>query len=163
MILRDAQPGDLEAIVAIHNASIPGRMATADTEPVSVDSRREWFEGHTPGEHPLWVAEAAGRVVGWLSFGPFYGRPAYAATAEVSVYVAPEAQRRGIGAQLLGAAVARGPELGFETLLGFIFAHNAPSLRLFEKLGFERWGRLPGVARRDGEARDLVIVGRHVP
>jgi phosphinothricin acetyltransferase len=41
--------------------------------------------------------------------------------------------------------------------------HNAASLQLFERLGFERWGALPRVARLDGVARDIVIVGRHLP
>ena len=47
-------------------------------------------------------------------------------------------------------------------LLGFIFAHNEPSLRLFEKLGFARWGCLPRVAELDGVERDLVIVGLRI-
>ena len=48
------------------------------------------------------------------------------------------------------------------TLLGFVFGHNAPSLALFERLGFERWALLPRVAELDGVERDLVIVGRRV-
>ncbi len=43
MNLRPATEADLPAIVAIYNATIPGRMVTADTEPVSVDSRQPWF------------------------------------------------------------------------------------------------------------------------
>jgi phosphinothricin acetyltransferase len=160
--IRDARPEDLEAIVAIYNAAIPGRMATADTEPVSVESRREWLRQHGPERHPLWVAERAGQIAGWLSLGPFYGRPAYAATAEMSVYVAPPLRRRGIAAELVGEAVRRAPGLGLTTLLGFVFAHNAPSLALVARFGFEPWGRLPRVAVLDGVERDLVIVGRRV-
>jgi len=78
-MLRDARESDLEAIVGIYNASIPGRLATADTEPVSVDSRRSWFNDRDVARHPLWVYEHQGAVAGWLSFGKFYGRPAYAA------------------------------------------------------------------------------------
>ncbi|MNL65666.1 putative phosphinothricin acetyltransferase YwnH [compost metagenome] len=48
------------------------------------------------------------------------------------------------------------------TLLGFIFGHNAPSLGLFASLGFTRWGDLPRVAVLDGVERDLIIVGRRV-
>ncbi|MEP6686317.1 MAG: N-acetyltransferase, partial [Verrucomicrobiota bacterium] len=54
------------------------------------------------------------------------------------------------------------PRLGLKTLLGFIFAHNDASLRLFEKFGFHRWGVLPRVAELDGVERDLIIVGCHV-
>jgi phosphinothricin acetyltransferase len=161
--IRDATGADLASVVAIYNAAIPGRMATADTEPVSVDSRRAWFAEHTPQSRPLWVAEVDGAIVGWLSFQSFYGRPAYRATAEVSVYVSPTRRRTGIARGLLGHAIDRAPALGLTTLLGFVFGHNAPSLRLFEGFGFARWALLPQVAVLDGIERDLVIVGRRVP
>jgi phosphinothricin acetyltransferase len=157
---RLARPGDLPRIVAIYNATIPSRMVTADLEPVSVESRQGWFEQHQPDLRPLWVAERAGEVIAWLSFSSFYGRPAYARTAEVSVYVDQRVHRQGIGASLLDSAIAHAPGIGVCRLLGFIFAHNAPSLALFERSGFERWAHLPGVAVLDGVERDLVIVGR---
>ena len=160
--LRDADEADLARIVAIYNEAIPGRRATADTEPVSVASRLPWFREHTPGRRPLWVAERAGVIVGWLSFQSFYGRPAYAATAEVSVYVGGTAQRGGVGSLLLGRAIERAPALELATLVAFVFGHNAPSLQLFERHDFERWGRLPRVARLDGVERDLVILGRRL-
>jgi L-amino acid N-acyltransferase YncA len=162
MPLRDAIETDLSAIVAIYNAAIPGRMATADTEPVSVDGRRLWFREHTPNARPLWVMESAGRIAGWLSLQSFYGRPAYHATAEVSVYVAPDQQRTGVGRMLLDAAIQRGPACGLHTLVGYIFAHNEPSLQLFARFGFARWGHLPGIAELDGIERDLIIVGRRI-
>jgi L-amino acid N-acyltransferase YncA len=138
-------------------------MATADLEPVSVESRVAWFREHAQSTHPIWVAVAEdGHVAGWFSFQPFYGRCAYRSTVEVSVYVAPEDQRLGVARGLLEAAIARAPGLGYETLVGFVFGHNEPSLRLFESSGFARWGHLPEVARLDGVVRDLLIVGRRV-
>jgi phosphinothricin acetyltransferase len=162
MTIRDAVEDDLPALVDIYNAAVPGRLATGDLEPVSVASRLPWFRAHAPGRHPIWVLEVDGAVAGWLSFQPFYGRAAYRATAELSVYVAPNHQRRGVARRLLSEAIRRAPSLGLKTLLGFIFAHNEPSLRLFETLGFQRWGRLPRVADPDGAERDLVIVGLRV-
>jgi phosphinothricin acetyltransferase len=103
--------------------------------------------------------ESAAKIVGWLSFQSFYGRPAYRATAELSLYVAPTHLRQGIGYRLLEDAIRRSPELEIETLLGFIFAHNEPSLKLFEKFGFQRWGYLPKVAKLDSIDRDLAILG----
>jgi L-amino acid N-acyltransferase YncA len=157
--IRDATEADLPAIVGIYNAAIPGRMATADTRPVSVESRLPWFREHDPARRPLWVAVADASIAGWLSFQSFYGRPAYHATAEVSVYVASSHQRRGIGRVLLEQAMAESPRLEVKTLLGFIFGHNEPSLALFESFGFERWAALPRVAQLDGVERDLLILG----
>jgi len=160
MILRDATAADLPRIIEIYNAAVPGRLATADTEPITVASRIEWMRNHDSTRHPLRVAQADGLVEGWLSFQPFYGRPAYNSTAELSVYVAPQRQREGIGRALLAAAIEAAPGLGLKTLLGFIFGHNAASLGLFESFAFERWALLPRVAELDGIERDLVIVGR---
>ncbi len=163
MPIRHAQASDLPDIVAIYNASIPGRMATADTEPVTVSARRGWFAEFNPAQRPLWVQTAAnGTIEGWLSLRSFYGRPAYHATVETGVYVAPAAQRRGIGRSLLAHALEAAPSLGVRTLLAFAFSHNAASIRLFERAGFVAWGRLPRVAELDGVERDLSILGRRL-
>src|SRR6185295_1120353 len=126
-MIRNADLADLPAIVDIYNAAIPGRLATADTEPVTVSQRLPWFREHDPARRPLWVALDGERTLGWLSFQSFYGRPAYHATAELSVYVSPSHQRRGIARTLLTHAVAETPRLQLRTLLGFVFGHNAPS------------------------------------
>ncbi|MDF3835955.1 GNAT family N-acetyltransferase [Cupriavidus basilensis] len=161
--LRIAQQDDLPAIVAIYNSTVASRMVTADTEPVSVSSRQAWFDAHQPERRPLWVAEDRdGNMAGWLSFSDFYGRPAYGATAEVSIYLDASRRGQGLGRYLLQQAIAHAPQIGVNTLLGFIFGHNGPSLGLFAALGFERWGNLPRVAVLDGVERDLVILGRHL-
>jgi phosphinothricin acetyltransferase len=162
LTIRDAREADLGSIVSIYNEAIPGRRATADTEPVAPASRQPWFREHTPDRRPLWVAERDGVIVGWLSFQSFYGRPAYAATAEVSVYVSAVAQGSGVGGRLLAGAIERAPGLGLATLVAFVFGHNEPSVRLFEAHGFTRWGHLPRVARLDGHDADLLILGRRV-
>ncbi len=159
---RVAQRDDLPQIVAIYNATIPTRMVTADTEAVSVESRTVWFEEHTPNCRPLWVVEEHSRSAAWLSFSSFYGRPAYSKTVEVSVYVHELCRRQGLGSYLLTQALAHAATLEVDTLLGFIFGHNEPSLSLFERFGFVRWGELPKVATLDRIERDLVIVGRRV-
>jgi L-amino acid N-acyltransferase YncA len=81
---------------------------------------------------------------------------------EVSLYVAPEHRRRGVGRGLLAEAVRLASSLGIRTLLGFIFSHNEPSLRLFRSLGFEPWGELPRVAEMDGREYGLTILGKRV-
>ena len=161
-MIRTAVDADLPSIVAIYNAAVPGRMATADTEPVSVESRREWFAAHSPDRHPMWVDERDGEVTGWLSLGTFYNRPAWDITAEVSVYVAAAYRRQGIAAALLETAIAAAPALGLRVLVGIIFGHNGPSLALFEGSGFERWGFMPGATELDDVERDVVFVGRRV-
>jgi L-amino acid N-acyltransferase YncA len=157
---RQASREDLPAIVEIYNATIPSRMVTADLEPVSVESRIGWFEQHKPGFRPLWVAEHGGQLAGWLSFSTFYGRPAYDKTAELSIYVGESFRGRGLGSYFLAQAIAHAPSIGIDRLIGFVFGHNQPSLELFAKFGFARWGELPGVTLLDHVERDVIILGR---
>ena len=158
MTLRDATEADLPAIVAIYNAAIPGRSSTADTQPVTVEERREWFAEHDAKRRPLWVAEIDGEVVAWIGLSSFYGgRPAYDATAEVSMYIAPAFQNRKLGRELMERMIAACPRLGVTTLLAMYFDHNEPSRRLCKSLGFEQMGHLTKIASLDGVARGLII------
>jgi L-amino acid N-acyltransferase YncA len=163
MIIRDAVEADLPVIVQIYNATVPTRMVTAELEPTTVEARLPWFREHSSEHYPLWVAESEGRVIGWLDFKKFLPRCAYRGTAEISVYVDQEFRRRGVGQRLLEQAIARAPSLGITALVGLVFGHNESSLRLFQRLRFERWGFLPAVAQLDGVERDLVVMGQHCP
>ncbi len=160
--MRIAIESDLPAIVSIYNATIPGRLATADTVEVTVESRLEWFRQHVPARRPLLVHEQDNRVVAWVSFQSFYGRAAYDHTAEISVYIAPECRGQGLGRALLTEALAMTRQLDLKTVVAFVFSHNGPSIRLFRSLGFEEWGKLPDVAEMDGKEYSLSILGKRV-
>ncbi|MED4205107.1 N-acetyltransferase family protein [Neobacillus mesonae] len=153
---------DLPAIVEIYNSTISSRMVTADLEPVSVESRLRWFQEHSPSFRPLWVVEEDGIICGWVSFQSFYGRPAYNGTAEISIYINQDYRGRKLGNYLIEKAMDECPKLGIKTLLGFIFAHNVPSIKLFSRFGFEKWAHLPNIAELDGIERDLVILGKRI-
>ena len=165
---RLATQNDLPTIVAIYNSTVASREVTADTEPVSAESRQNWFDDHTPNRRPLWVIHAADdtsptpEVIGWMSYSNFYGRPAYSGTAELSIYIAEAWRGKGIGRYCLSEAIAYAPQIAVHTLLGFIFGHNVPSLALFAKFGFATWANLPRVANLDGVERDLIILGKRV-
>ncbi|WP_275285893.1 GNAT family N-acetyltransferase [Halomonas elongata] len=162
MDIRLADEQDLPRIVEIYNAAVPSRRSTADTETVTPDDRREWFRQHEPARRPLLVGEDEGGIVAWMSFEDFYGRPAYAHTAELSIYIAPDYQGRLLGKRLLQRAEALAPSLDIHTLVGYVFAHNTPSLRLLRASGYQEWGRLPDVARMDGSDFSLCILGKRL-
>ena len=157
---------DLPAIVDIYNSTIASRQVTADLEPVTVASRQPWFDSHQRLDRPLWVLRdtfSVGHVVaGWMSFSDFHPRAAYAGTVEVSVYLREDYRGKRLGTLLRHAAVEQARQIGAHTLIGLVFGHNQPSLALFERFGFTRWGTLPQVAELDGESRDLVYVGKRV-
>jgi len=159
---RYARLEDLDEIVRIYNSTIPSRMVTADLEPVTVEQRKPWFYEHTNDKRPLWVMEVEGEIAGWLSFQSFYGRPAYEGTVEVSIYLDENYRGKKLGEKLLLFAIENCGEYNVKVLLGFIFGHNTPSMKLFKKYGFEAWGNLERIAVLDGLERDLIIMGKRL-
>ncbi|MBL7838745.1 MAG: N-acetyltransferase [Cyclobacteriaceae bacterium] len=162
LTFRHATQQDLPTIVAIYNSVIPGRMVTADTEPVSVESKLTWFNNHNPQKRPLYIVTDNNNIIGWVSLESFYGRPAYNQTAEVSIYLDEAARGKGYGKEILKTIIDQAPAFGIKSLLGYIFAHNEPSLKLFKSFGFEQWALFPNVAVLDGVERSLIIVGKRV-
>jgi phosphinothricin acetyltransferase len=160
---RDATPKDLTKIVEIYNSTVLSRMVTADTEPVTVASRQKWFDEHSSDRRPLWIVEDnSSQTIGWVSFQSFYGRPAYDATVEISIYLDIGQRNKGLGKAILQHCMVSAPQFGIKTLLGFIFSHNEPSLKLFRQMGFEDWATLPDIAVLDGQERGLKILGKRV-
>lgn len=153
---------DLPKIVATYNSTIPSRLVTADLEPITVVSKLQWFNSHSRNKRPLWLVLYENEYAGWMSFNSFYGRPAYDATVEVSIYLEESFRGKGLGKLCLQKAIYNCGDLGVKNLLGFIFGHNERSLKLFKQFGFETWAHLPGVAIMDNEERDLIILGKKI-
>lgn len=164
LLFSNATIDDLPEIVSIYNSTIASRMVTADTEPVTVQDRMNWFSEHLSNPlRPLWVIKnEQGSITGWVSFTDFYGCPAYEATAEISIYLHPAERGKGMGRKVLEHCIAASPVLKINTLLGYIFSHNEPSIKLFGSCGFEVWGTLPRIAVLEGVERTLLIMGRRI-
>ncbi|WP_416353716.1 GNAT family N-acetyltransferase [Agrilactobacillus fermenti] len=162
LTFRTATFKDLATIVAIYNESIPGRLATADTEPLTVAARQPWFTAHQQGHQGIWVAVLANKIVGWFSFSDFYGRPAYKQTKEISIYLTAAVQHQHLGQKVLTFAETKARQLGLETIVAFIFKHNQPSVHLFKKNHYQIWGDLPDVAIMDQKHYSLLILGKQL-
>jgi L-amino acid N-acyltransferase YncA len=161
-IIRIAVTNDLPAIVDIYNSTVPSRMVTADMSPVTVESRLSWFQQHDSGSRPIWVVEVNGLIAGWISLSTFYGRPAYQATVELSVYIHENYRKTGLGRLLMQHSIDACPQLNIKTILCFIFGHNDPSLRLIRSFGFDTWGEFPRIAELEGIERDLIVLGKRI-
>ena len=168
--IRLAAIDDLPRIVEIYNQSIAGKQATADLQPVSVADRQAWFDAHT-GNRPLVVAQtrcdtssetSLGEIIGWGSLSDLYARPAYHISTEISIYVAEEAKGQGVGKALVNYLIEVAPSCGVQQVVALIFAHNTPSLAMFDRLGFESWGKFKQVCDMQGFIADVVILGKSV-
>ncbi|MCF6515594.1 GNAT family N-acetyltransferase [Lactobacillus sp. S2-2] len=155
-----AQQKDLPEIVTIYNQSIPTRIATADTELVSVAEKQEWFDSYNE-DFPIWVIKDKNKIAGWVALEPFYGRPAYQKTAEISIYISQSYQKKGLGQKSLDFVFSKLDELKINVIVANIFSHNLPSQKLFQNNNFEQWGHLPDVAIMDSNLYSLDILGRH--
>jgi L-amino acid N-acyltransferase YncA len=163
MIIRIAHIDDLPAVVDIYNQSIPSKQSTGDREPVRVEDRITWFREHHPDQHPIFVAEEEGQVVGWCSLSAYRpGRAALRFTAEISYYIAYAHHGQGIGTALVAHALAVCPTLGIKHVFAIVLEGNQASLNLLNKTGFEQWGYLPKVADFDGREVGHLYYGKHV-
>jgi phosphinothricin acetyltransferase len=142
--IRAARESDLEAILDIYNHAVVNTTATFDLTPRSREAQEAWFAAHV-APYPAIVWEEDDRVLGWGSISPYAPRPAYRFAGEVSVYVHPDARRRGAGEALLRELIVLGEANGLHTLVGLITEENEASCRLAQKTGFRRTGLLEEV------------------
>jgi phosphinothricin acetyltransferase len=155
-VLRPMTREDWSRVEEIYAAGIATRNATFET---TVPSWERWDAGHLSS--PRLVAEVDGALVGWAALSPASTRPVYAGVAEVSVYVDPASNRRGIGTSLLDALARGAEDAGLWTLKATIFPENPASLRIHEKCGFRVVGTHRRLARMAGRGwRDVVLMER---
>jgi phosphinothricin acetyltransferase len=156
--MRPLTTADAAAAAAIYNHYVESTTSTFQTEPVSPD---EWLAEATagePGRHGAWAVEDGGTLAGYLLVAPFKSRCAYRDTAEVTVYLSPEAAGRGLGSDAIAFAEAHARSCGLHALLAVVCAENAASLRAFERAGYERVALLHEVGTKFGRRLDVVYL-----
>jgi L-amino acid N-acyltransferase YncA len=153
--IRAAGPGDAEAIAAIHNEGVAGGNSTFRSDPRTVAE----VEAALAANRPFIVAELDGEVVGWGYAGPYDdANRYYAGVGEATVYVAGEAQRRGVGRALLTAVDASAERFGLFKLIAKVFDTNEASLALFRGAGYETVGTHRRHGRLNGSWKDVVVL-----
>lgn len=157
MTIRVAKECDMPQLLAIYNYEVEHGTATFDLQKKTLAERSQWFYMHNQDNHPLIVAELDDKVVGYASLSPYREKEAYAATVELSVYVAPDYRRRGIARHLMTAILteARCRE-DIHTVVSVITGGNAASVMLHEDLGFEYCGVIREVGKKFGQWLDIV-------
>ena len=155
----DADESCLPGITAIFNHAVRETFSIWSETETTLELRRAWMQARKAAGFPVIVAvDSTGDVLGYGSFGLFRDFPGYAKTVEHSVYVAPAAQRRGVGRAILDELVQRAKKKGLEAMVGGIDSANAGSIALHEQAGFEVQGNLKGVGRKFGKSLDLVFM-----
>lgn len=158
MKIRTADSKDFGEIIKIYNHAVDEKFATADIEHITIESRNEWFNQHSPEAYPIYIAEENDQVIGWCSLSPHRpGRKALRTVAEISYYVHKDHRKKGVANKLIQHTIESAKILGFKNLISILLDLNLPSIYILEKFGFERWGHLPGIAQIDE-----IICGQYI-
>lgn len=157
VVIRRATAADAAEIARIYNHYVETSSATFDFEPKSAEDRVAWLSGRRP-EHPVFVAERDGVVVGWGALSPYGARRGWRYTAEVGVYVDSAVTGAGIGPRLTMTLVDAAREGGLHALMSQVVADNEPSLKMAERAGFTRVGTLREVGRKFDRWLDVALM-----
>jgi phosphinothricin acetyltransferase len=161
--VRDATDADVPAIQQIYAHYVLHTLATFEEEPPTVDDMLSRKAAVLRAGLPYLVADLDGAVVGYSYATTYRPRPAYRYTIEDSVYVATEAQQRGIGRLLLSELIERcasGPWRQMIAVIGN--GNNAGSIALHEKHGFRYVGTLTATGYKFGQWIDTALMQREI-
>lgn len=146
-MIRPARPGDGAALAAIYNPCIRDTTITFEEEPVTAEEMAARIAKVT-ADHPWLVLEEGGAVLGYAYASIWRTRAAYRFSTETTIYLAPEAQGRGIGSRLYQALLDELRDRGFHSALGCLALPNEASVRLHERLGFRKAGHMREAGRK---------------
>jgi len=133
-------------ILALFNDAIIHSTALYEYSPRDLDDIENWFKLKATHNFPvLGIEDNDGQLLGFISYGSFRPYPANQFSAELAVYVQPQAQGRGIASRLMAALIEHAKANNIHTLIAAIDEDNKASIALHEKLGFELAGTLKEV------------------
>jgi len=157
--VREMKRDDWDAVAAIYRQGIAGSLATFET---ACPPYEKWDAAHLP--FGRFVCENDGKITGWVALSPTSPRACFSGVAEVSIYIAEGAKRRGAGTLLLQKVIGASEQNGVWTLQSSIMRNNEPSLALHAKCGFRAIGYREKIARDGrGRWRDTVLMERRSP
>lgn len=163
-LIRPATQDDLARIFEIYDHEVLTGTATFETTPRSPAERLEWLAAYAPDRYPITVFQDGpdSPIAGWARLYPWSPRPAYARTAENSVYVSRDHRARGVGRALLADLIARARSTGIRVIIARIAEGNPASERLHASAGFRPVGTLHRVGEKFGRILDVHILELHL-
>lgn len=156
--IRPAQPSDAAQICAIWNPVITDTLATFNSLPKTPADIKQLIAGKTAKGDAILVAQGAGVVLGFATYGAFRGGIGYRHTKEHTLYLAPSAQGRGIGRRLMTALEDHAKGQSIHSLWAGISAENEGSVIFHEKCGYQVISRLPQVGYKFDRWIDLILM-----
>ncbi len=154
--VRSFQTQDWNEVKCIYQQGIDTNIATFET---SCPTWEKWSDMHLKECRFVYVLNS--KVVGWVALTPTSSRCVYAGVAEVSVYVANDAKRKGIGSALLKRLIESSEANGIWTLQSGVIEENTASIELHKKCGFRVVGIREKISQdRFGVWKNIVLMER---
>lgn len=150
-MIRIATEKDIPAILAIYGPYVEDTTVSFEYTVPTEEAFLERFRGIT-AQFPWLVWEEEGKVLGYAYGSPPYARAAYGWCAEPSVYLAPEAHRKGIGTALYAALEKILALQGYQVLYALVTSENGPSMAFHEKNGYSLRAEFPACAWKFGRS-----------
>ena len=159
LTVRPAAAADIPAIAAIYGPAVLTGTASFEVDPPDEAEMLRRFQSITGAGYPYFVAEVDGRIAGYAYASAYRTRPGYRFTVEDSVYIATDAQGKGVGKALLERVVARCRDDGFRLMIAVIGdSANFASITLHRRLGFRFCGTIHSVGYKFGRWLDSVVM-----
>lgn len=154
MTVRTARLDDAGAVAAIYAPYVSETPISFEEAPPSRAEMASRIAAVLP-THPFLVFEDDAEILGFAYAGVHLPRAAYRWSANVSVYTALDAHRRGIGRALYTALFDLLRRQGFHALFAGITLPNEASVGLHEAMGFEHLGTYREVGFKLGRWHDV--------
>ena len=159
--IRPATPADIPAITRIYAHAVRHGTASFEYDPPDEAEMARRQRALLEGGYPYLVAGIGGAVAGYAYAGPYRTRPAYRYTVENSIYIAPEAHRRGLGRALLDRLIAECEARNYRLMIAVIGdSAQAPSIELHRAAGFKMVGAFEAVGYKLDRWLDSVLMQR---
>jgi L-amino acid N-acyltransferase YncA len=158
--VRALESTDGAKVLAIYAEALRGTDATFET---NVPTWSEWNRVHLPAHRFVAVDPANKRILGWTALSRFSERREYAGIVECHTFVRADAQRKGVGTELLNSLIKATESQGLWTLQAHVFPENEPAVALHTKVGFRVVGTRERMGRHRGRWRDVLLMERRSP
>jgi len=152
--IRSATTADAEAIQRIYAPFVLETVISFEEVPPTVEEMAGRITS-TQKAHPWLVAVDGGKVCGYAYAGAHRERAAYRFSADTTVYIAPEAQRRGIGHMLYAELLPELKRRGVHMAFAGIALPNPGSVALHQSMGFAPVGVYREVGFKFGRWHDV--------
>ena len=155
MSIRIAEVKDLPQMLAIYGPYVENTAYSFEYTVPTLPEFTARFESYTR-QFPWLVWEENGAVLGYAYGSAPFERAAFGWCAEASIYLAPEAQRKGIGTKLYKALEAILKAQGYRKLYVLITTENRGSVVFHEAAGYRHLATFPDCGYKFGELHGII-------